>query len=147
MVRVRKRISIARDNWPTTLIHCAARWTKERRDAMVNNKASSKVNNRANNKVSSKLSNKEKKASRDNPDSKARKVVNRMDANNRVAVRMAVNHKPEENAAVLIVRERWAATGAIIGNCPPRSANVCVKRRICDASGAQVVWAPAGSMK
>src|SRR5215213_3131934 len=139
MVRVRKRISIARDNWPTTLIHCAARWTKERRDAMVNNKAI--------NKVSSKLSNKEKKASRDNPDSKARKVVNRMDANNRVAVRMAVNHKPDENAAVLIVRERWAATGAIIGNCPPRSANVCVKRRICDASGAQVVWAPAGSMK
>jgi len=105
----------------------------------VNNRVNSKVSNRANNK-----DNKDNKASRDNPDSKA---ANRMDASNPAAVRMAVSHKADENAVVSIVRERWAATGATIANCPPRSANVCVKRRICDASGAPLAWAPAGSTK
>src|ERR1051326_8762773 len=45
-VRPRKRISIARDNWPTTLIHCVVLWTNEPHAAMASSRGNSRDNSR-----------------------------------------------------------------------------------------------------
>src|ERR1044072_3114769 len=152
-VPLRRRISIARVSLPTTSTRCVARWTNVPRAAMVNSKEINRANNRDNNKVASKVSNransrdnsKVKKGSRDSQDSRARKAVNRKEK--QAAARTAVNRRPEETAAALIEQDRWAATGPRTGNCLPRSANGCVRRRICDVSGAQAVWARDGLTK
>src|SRR5262245_44672062 len=118
MVRLRKRISIARDNWLTTLTRCVVRWTKEPRAV----KGSSRDSN---------------KASRGSPEKRARRVVNKTDGKP-----VAVNRKLEVTAAGSIVLEQWVATGATHGNCRLRFANGCARRGICDVIGVRLVWAP-----
>lgn len=120
MGRVRRRTSIARDNWLTTLIRCAAVWMKERRAGMVSNKG--KIRGRgkvsrgrkvseANSRVSSKgkerkANSRDERASRGNQDSsKALKTVNSKVVSRRVALKTAASHKATETVAGSIVRE------------------------------------------
>src|SRR6185369_1162774 len=162
MARRRKKISIALDNWPTISTRCVDVWTKELRAATGSSKVKkvNKVNEtnnrrRANHKVSSKVSNKDNskdsskanEASRDNLVNKARSRASRPAANRRAAARTVVIHKRAEIAAASIVRERSAATGATTANCPQKFVNGYAKRRICDASGEQLAWAPSVSTK
>ena len=169
MVRALKRTSIAPGSWQTTSIHCGGVSMKTRVVAMVNNsKAINRVNNRVNqasavNKVKKA---KGKKASKDKrvEVSKVNRVgtVNRVRTVNKVSrVLRAVNSKVSKqvarktaanqtvtaNAAASIAWAKWATAGATIASCPPRFANVCTKRKTCDASGAQPDWVPGVSTK
>ena len=78
--------------------------------------------------------------------SKDRKAISK-EANRPAARKTADSQTLTGNAAGSIAAARWAATGATIANFPPRFANVCAKRRICDVSGAPLESAPGVSMK
>jgi hypothetical protein len=69
------------------------------------------------------------------------KGVNKPEARRTVVTAAATGNMQARNGDQSVV------TGATIVNSPPRYANVYVKPRTCDASGAPPGWAPAASTK
>src|ERR1700741_3284263 len=143
MVRLPRRISIARGNWLTVLIRCAGVSMKERLVATDSSRDSKKEVSRGRSKE--KTVSRAKKVNRVNkgsPDSRAHRAGSSRVANRLAAHKMVGSRRVAEIVAASIARDRWVAIGAITANFRQRSASGCVKARTCDAHWAQPVWAP-----
>ena len=113
IVPVRRRISIARGNSPTTSIRCAGVWTKEARLATDSKKATSRGNSKASSKAINKVNNlvrRVNKARKDNADSKAARKVNSKVSSkvesNRAEGKAAVRDKPATNNVLALIGQQ-----------------------------------------